>query len=145
MLRGYKVTDVPGPKTSHRHEVLFYPDDVVFLDSCINFITAVLGAGDVAAVVAAESHRDSLFERLKAEGFDVDAEIKRGRYVSWVLRHRRSPGRTSMKDSKRQLGITAAACPPLVRRRNSASGTTNCVVPQSEQIVSSGNTQTCGL
>ena len=82
VLRGYKVTDVPGPKTSHRHEVLFYPDDAVFLDSCTSFITAVLGAGDVAAFVATESHRDSLFERLKAEGLDVDAEIKRRRYVS---------------------------------------------------------------
>jgi hypothetical protein len=36
----------------------------------------------VAAVVATESHRDSLFQRLKAEGLDVDAEIKHGRYIS---------------------------------------------------------------
>jgi hypothetical protein len=32
--------------------------------------------------VATESHRDGLFERLKAEGLDVDAEIKHGRYIS---------------------------------------------------------------
>ncbi len=36
----------------------------------------------MAAVVATESHRDSLFQRLKAEGLDVDAEIKHGRYIS---------------------------------------------------------------
>ena len=34
------------------------------------------------AVVATESHRDSLFQRLKADGLDVDAEIKHGRYIS---------------------------------------------------------------
>ena len=81
-LEGYELTDSSGEKAPHRHEVLFYPDDVVFLDSCTRFITAALGAGDVAAVVATESHRDSLFERLKAEGLDVDAEIRHGRYIS---------------------------------------------------------------
>jgi DNA-binding NarL/FixJ family response regulator len=81
-LKDYQFTDTSATKAPHRHEVLFYPDDAVFLDSCTRFITAALGAGDVAAVVATESHRDSLFERLKAEGLDVDAEIKRGRYIS---------------------------------------------------------------
>jgi FixJ family two-component response regulator len=81
-IKGYKPAQVLATKAPHRHEVLFYPDDAVFLDSCTRFITAALGAGDVAAVVATESHRDSLFERLKAEGLDVDAEIKHGRYIS---------------------------------------------------------------
>jgi CheY-like chemotaxis protein len=81
-ITGYKPAHVLATKAPHRHEVLFYPDDAVFLDSCTRFITAALGAGDVAAVVATESHRDSLFERLKAEGLDVDAEIKHGRYIS---------------------------------------------------------------
>ncbi len=81
-IKGYKPAHVPATKAPHRHEVLFYPDDAVFLDSCTRFITAALGVGDVAAVVATESHRDSLFERLKAEGLDVDAEIKHGRYIS---------------------------------------------------------------
>jgi DNA-binding NarL/FixJ family response regulator len=81
-IKGYKPAHVQATKAPHRHEVLFYPDDAVFLDSCTRFIAAALGAGDVAAVVATESHRDSLFERLKAEGLDVDAEIKHGRYIS---------------------------------------------------------------
>jgi DNA-binding NarL/FixJ family response regulator len=81
-IKGYKPVRVLAMKAPHRHEVLFYPDDAVFLDSCTRFITAALGAGDVAAVVATESHRDSLFERLKVEGLDVDAEIKHGRYIS---------------------------------------------------------------
>ena len=81
-IKGYKPAHVPATKAPYRHEALFYPDDAVCLDSCTRFITAALGAGDVAAVVATESHRDSLFERLKAEGLDVDAEIKHGRYIS---------------------------------------------------------------
>ena len=81
-IKGYTPAHVLTTKAPHRHEVLFYPDDAVFLNSCTRFITAALGAGDVAAVVATESHRDSLFERLKAEGLDVDAEIKHGRYIS---------------------------------------------------------------
>ncbi len=81
-IKGYKPVRVLAMKAPHRHEVLFYPDDAVFLDSCTRFVTAALGAGDVAAVVVTESHRDSLFERLKAGGLDVDAEIKHGRYIS---------------------------------------------------------------
>jgi DNA-binding NarL/FixJ family response regulator len=82
IIKGYKPAHALATKAPHRHEVLFYPDDAVFLDSCTRFITAALGAGDVAAVVATESHRHSLFERLKAEGLDVDAETKHGRYIS---------------------------------------------------------------
>jgi len=81
-IKGYKPAHVLATKAPHRHEVLFYPDDAVFLDSCTRFIAAALGAGDVAAVVATESHRDRLFQRLKAEGLDVDEEIKHGRYIS---------------------------------------------------------------
>ena len=81
-IKSYKPAHVLATKAPHRHEVLFYPDDAVFLDSCTRFVAAALGAGNVVAVVATESHRDSLFQRLKAEGLDVDAEIKRGRYIS---------------------------------------------------------------
>jgi DNA-binding NarL/FixJ family response regulator len=81
-IKGYQPAPVLATRAAHRHEALFYPDDAVFLDSCTRFITAALGAGDVAAVVATESHRNSLFERLQAEGLDVDGEIKHGRYIS---------------------------------------------------------------
>jgi len=77
-----KLADAPEANAPRRHEVQFYSDDAVFLDNASRFITAALGAGDVAAVVATESHRDSLFQRLKAEGLDVDAAIKHGRYIS---------------------------------------------------------------
>jgi CheY-like chemotaxis protein len=80
-IKDYRFTNSSVEKAPHRHEVLFYSADAVYLDSCARFIAAALGAGDVAAVVATESHRDRLFQRLKAEGLDVDAEIKQGRYI----------------------------------------------------------------
>jgi DNA-binding NarL/FixJ family response regulator len=81
-IEGYKLTDIPDQRAPHRHEVQFYSDDAVFLDRCTRFIAAALGAGDVVAVVATESHRDSLFHQVKVEGLDVDGEIKHGRYIS---------------------------------------------------------------
>jgi DNA-binding NarL/FixJ family response regulator len=77
-----KLTDAPEQRAPNRHEVLFYPDDAAFLDSGTRFVAGALEAGDVPAVVATESHWDSLFHRLNAEGLDVDAEIKHGRYIS---------------------------------------------------------------
>jgi DNA-binding NarL/FixJ family response regulator len=80
-LRGYRVTENPGAKVSHRHEVQFYSDDAVFVDSFTRFIAGALGAGDVAIVVATESHRNSLVERLKAQGLDIDAALRDGTYI----------------------------------------------------------------
>jgi len=80
-LAGHRLTDIPDQKTAHRHEVLFYSEDTVFLDRCAHFIAAVLEGGDVAVVLATESHRDGLNHRLKVQGLDVDAAIRDGRYI----------------------------------------------------------------
>jgi CheY-like chemotaxis protein len=80
-LKGYKSADATGAKVLRCHEVQFYSDDAVFLDSFTHFIAAALEAGDVAIVVATESHRDSLVERLKAQGLDTDAAIRQGTYI----------------------------------------------------------------
>jgi hypothetical protein len=80
-LKGYKFTDTPGEKAPHRHEVLFYSDDSVLLDSFAHFIAVALNAGDEAIVVATESHRDRLVQRLRAQGLDVDAAAQQGRYI----------------------------------------------------------------
>jgi CheY-like chemotaxis protein len=80
-LKGYKSPDATGAKVLRCHEVQFYSDDAVFLDSFTHFIAAALEAGDLAIVVATESHRDSLVERLKAQGLDMDAAIRQGTYI----------------------------------------------------------------
>jgi DNA-binding NarL/FixJ family response regulator len=87
VLKGLRRTDASGAKAPHRHEVLFYSDDEVFLDSFTRFIAAALEAGDVVIVIATESHRDSLIQRLNAHGLDVDAAIKEGTYISVNVVH----------------------------------------------------------
>jgi CheY-like chemotaxis protein len=80
-IKGYKLTEAPEAKTTHRHEVQFYSDDTVLLDRLVRFVATTLKTGNVAIVVATESHRDRLVQRLKTQDLDVDAAIKEGRYI----------------------------------------------------------------
>jgi DNA-binding NarL/FixJ family response regulator len=82
LLRSQKVTDVPGPKTSHRHEVQFYSDDSIFIESFTRFIAAALKAGNPAIVMVTKSHQDALLQKLRTECVDVDDAIQRGTYIS---------------------------------------------------------------
>ena len=81
-LKGYRRNDAPGKQAPHRHEVQFYSNDAVFIDSFTRFISAALKDGDVAIVIATESHRNSLVERLNAQGLDMDAAIRQRTYIS---------------------------------------------------------------
>ena len=69
------------PKITHSHKAHFYSDDAaLFLDvSC--FIEAALKDGKPVIVVATESHRRSLLERLLARGVDALAAIEQGLYL----------------------------------------------------------------
>jgi MEDS: MEthanogen/methylotroph, DcmR Sensory domain len=71
----------PERKPRPRHEVEFYSDDAVLLESFARFIAIALGAGDAAIVVITESHRDGLTLRLKTLGLDVDAATRQGTYI----------------------------------------------------------------
>ena len=55
-------------------------DDTVLLDRLVRFVAAALKTGDVAIVVATESHRYRLTQRLKSQDLDIDAAIKEGKY-----------------------------------------------------------------
>ena len=79
-IKGF--TDTSGEKAPHRHEVLFYSDDAVLLDSVSRFIVAALKAGNAAIVLATKSHRDGLLQRLKAGGVDTDVALQQGTYIS---------------------------------------------------------------
>jgi DNA-binding NarL/FixJ family response regulator len=65
-----------------RHEVQFYSNDAVFLESVTQFIGAALNAGNAAIVFATGTHRDNLLQELLAQGVDVDGLIQQGAYVS---------------------------------------------------------------
>jgi CheY-like chemotaxis protein len=80
-LKSYGFTDTSGERVPHRHEVLFYSDDTVFLDSFTRFIAAALNAGNAAIVLVTKSHQDSLLLRLKSEGVDTDGALQQGTYV----------------------------------------------------------------
>ena len=80
-LKDYQFTDTSGEKAPHSHEVLFYSDDTVLLDSVTHFIATALRAGNAAIVLATKSHRDSLLQRLKAGGVDIDVALQQGTYI----------------------------------------------------------------
>ena len=63
------------------HEVQFYSDDAAFLFGFTYFIDAALEAGNAVIVVATESHRKGLLQRLQAHGVDVATAIEQGRYI----------------------------------------------------------------
>jgi MEDS: MEthanogen/methylotroph, DcmR Sensory domain len=81
-LNGYKFTESSAEKAPHRHEVLFYSDDTVLLDSLARFIAAALKGANGAIVLATKAHRDSLVQRLKAEAVDINDALHRGTYIS---------------------------------------------------------------
>ena len=81
-LKGHEFIDTSGEKAPHRHEVLFYSNDTILLDRLTRFIATALKAGNAAIVLATKSHRDSLLQRLKAEGVDTDSALQQGTYIS---------------------------------------------------------------
>jgi hypothetical protein len=63
------------------HEAQFYSDDASFLRGFTRFIEAALKDGKAVIVVATESHRNSLFQRLQARGLNIGAAISQGSYI----------------------------------------------------------------
>lgn len=64
------------------HEVHFCSDDALFLDGLTRFISAALRAGKAVIVIGTESHRESLVERLEADGLDIRGATREGRYIA---------------------------------------------------------------
>jgi hypothetical protein len=69
-------------RVTRNHEVQFSSDDESFLSGFTRFITAALDARNAVIVIATESHRNRLIERLEAQGLNVEAAIKQGSYVA---------------------------------------------------------------
>ena len=80
-LKGCGYTDSTGQNARYRHEVQFYSDDPVFLDSVARFIATALKSGRAAIVFITESHRSGLRSRLKAQGLDIDAATQQKTYI----------------------------------------------------------------
>jgi DNA-binding NarL/FixJ family response regulator len=74
-----------GPDTlqlPNNHEVGFYQDDSRLLDDLTSFVRTALETQNAAIVLATESHRRDLLQRLQLSGVSIDAIIREGRYVS---------------------------------------------------------------
>lgn len=76
-----KLTETPEAKVPHRHELLFFPDDTVLLNSFTRIIAAALKADNAAIALVTKPHQESLRERLKAESVDVDSAIQQGTFI----------------------------------------------------------------
>ena len=68
-------------KITRSHDVEFYSDDEAFVVGFSRFIEAALEAGNAVIAVTTQSHQKGLLQRLREDGVDVDAAIKRGAYL----------------------------------------------------------------
>ena len=78
-LNDYEFTS--AAELAHRHEVQFYSDDAVLLDTFARFIAVALRSGRVAIAVITEAHRNGLVLRLENQGLDLEAAIQQGTYI----------------------------------------------------------------
>jgi DNA-binding NarL/FixJ family response regulator len=67
---------------TRNHEVQFFPDDEALLVGFAEVALAGLEAGDAVIVIATESHRKGLLQRLQDQGVDCVAAIGQGRYIA---------------------------------------------------------------
>jgi DNA-binding NarL/FixJ family response regulator len=64
------------------HKVAFHPDDASLVDDFTRFIEATLRMENPVIVIATESHRINLGQRLQARGWDMPGAIQEGSYIS---------------------------------------------------------------
>ena len=78
----FATPDGDTSQDSSRHELQLYPNDASFLEGFAKFIAGGLNAGNAVIVIATETHRQGLFQKLETQGFDLDALIRSGSYTS---------------------------------------------------------------
>jgi hypothetical protein len=70
-----------NPEYTRSHAVQFHSDDASLLDCFTRFIEDNLRAEKVVIVIATESHRTSLHQKLQTHGVDSAAAVEQGRYI----------------------------------------------------------------
>jgi len=66
----------------HCHEAEFYRDDASFANGFAHFVEAALKMGNAVVVIATESHRTDLRQKLWADGVDLGIAVAQKRYVA---------------------------------------------------------------
>jgi DNA-binding NarL/FixJ family response regulator len=64
-----------------RHQLRLYSDDAAFVNDYAHSIEAALENGNTVVVIATESHREALLQRLRADGVDVEGAAERKLYI----------------------------------------------------------------
>jgi DNA-binding NarL/FixJ family response regulator len=64
------------------HKAAFHPDDASLMDDFTRFIEVALKMENPVIVIATESHRTNLRQRLQANGRDMATAIQEGTYIS---------------------------------------------------------------
>jgi CheY-like chemotaxis protein len=102
-----------------RHDVQFFSDDNVFVETVSPFLVASLISGNSAIVLATPAHRQCLAERLK-ESVDIDAAIRRGSYIAVDAADALSP---IMVDGSPDLILFSENLGGLLEQANKAAAT----------------------
>jgi DNA-binding NarL/FixJ family response regulator len=69
----------------HRHEAGFYADEAVMLNEWTQAAESALTRGHAVIVLAVDSRRHAMYQRLRDCGIDMDGAIRDNRYVSLDL------------------------------------------------------------
>ena len=67
-----------SPLQSECHELTLCADDAAFVSGFSHSIEVALDNGNASLVIATESHRAHLLQKLRADAVDVDAAVERG-------------------------------------------------------------------
>jgi len=82
-LAGFDLIAPSRPQSleSKRHELSLYADNAAFMNDLTHSIKAALENGSAVLVVATESHRANLLQKLRADGVDIDAASEGQFYI----------------------------------------------------------------
>ena len=82
-LVGRVFVATPDPPERHAfHELQIYSSDASLLDGFARFVSGGLHAGNAVLVLATDSHRRRLDQKLQTQGFDLGAVMSSGSYIS---------------------------------------------------------------
>ena len=125
----FGAPDDDTPEDFSRHELQIYPNDASFLEGFAKFIAGGLNAGNAVVVIATETHRQGLFQKLETQGFDLEATVRSGSYFSLDVYETLSlfmcdgqPDAARLADAVSRLVKTASKAPTGAARRVTACG-----------------------
>jgi DNA-binding NarL/FixJ family response regulator len=131
-----------SPKVHRRHELQFWSNETVFLESATRFLAGALKADGAVIVLATASHRKSLFQRLKAESLDVDGAIRRGAYIQLDVTETLSKiMQKGMPDDGRVCEIFGSALEAAVKAKKNAHSPVAFLGEMAGMMCAEGNTR----